>query len=66
MNKPTCMDDVDELSATLEKLKCVLSLSGYAIGSANETRLMALLMAIVSDYVQELHRITCRMRGDCA
>jgi hypothetical protein len=56
---------VDDLSATIEKLECVLSLSGYAIGAADEKRLMAMVMAIVRDYVQELRRIACRMSGDC-
>jgi hypothetical protein len=65
MTEQDPMDEVDDLSSTLEKLECILHLSGYVIGAADEKRLMALLMAIVGDYVQELHRITCRMRGDC-
>lgn len=38
---------IDDLSATIEKLECVLSLSGYAIGTADEKHLIEVAMAIV-------------------
>lgn len=55
------MDDLDDLTATIEKLECLLTFSGYAIGAVDEKHLMAIILAMVRDYVQALRHLSTRL-----
>jgi hypothetical protein len=61
MSKPRRFDDLDDLSATIEKLECLLTVSLYLDGAADEQSQTAIILAIVRDYVQELKIVSRRL-----
>jgi hypothetical protein len=59
--QPRLIDDLDDLSITIEKLECLLSVSPDLAGETDEERQMSIIMAIVRDYVHELKIVSRRL-----
>jgi hypothetical protein len=52
------MDDLcDDISETLEKIECLITLVPYLDGSVDETRLTAIIAAIIGNYTKQLRSL---------
>jgi hypothetical protein len=52
------MDDLcDDISETLEKIECLITVAPYLDGSVDETRLIAIIMAMIGDYTTQLRTL---------
>jgi hypothetical protein len=52
------MDDLcDDINETLEKIECLITLVPYLDGSVDETRLTAIIVAIIGDYTKQLRSL---------
>jgi hypothetical protein len=59
-----CRDNLDDIAGVTEKLDCIVHLAFYAIGAADEKRLIAISLAIIRDYVCELRKTVSHLQED--
>jgi hypothetical protein len=58
------LDNLDDISGITEKIDCLVHLAFYAIGAADEQRLMSISLAMIHDYVCKLRETVSHLQED--